>query len=254
MPDRGTESDEPRWLHLAKPGILKASEARLRLVLLLLPLLGVLGCDGGQSGENLQEDLPCEGVIFEDVDPTDDALGFSAEALVASLVSPVGVDWTDLAEDGTATDTLSFEGFAMEGTVRIADLGAVRPDCQLGQGQKLVVPVGFDVEIGDGNVVGHGTIELWAESLAPADILPVTDWTFPVTLSGSYGDAYAAWWEAEQAAHPEATDWSLEGAWLILDQPWDQLRMDIEVQHRSSNTNGLSALWRGDAIFEVPER
>ena len=209
----------------------------------LLPLLGLVGCDGGQSGENLHAKAdPCE---WEVVDPSDASLGFSALEVAEALESPVGVSW-EISEDGATADTVSFTGFEVAGPVRIATL-QIGTDCSAETEWQLVVPVEFDAEIGDGGVVGHGMVELWAADLALDRIRPVAGWTFPVTLSGSYAEALGDWLDDESAT-PDADPTELNVFLGLLDT-WAQLQLDVGVYPPGSDTDSRTSLWRGPADF-----
>jgi hypothetical protein len=254
LPDGGTESDEPRWTRAGFAGILKTSEARLRLFL-LLPLLGVLGCDGGQSGENYSSEQPCQGITYTEVAPDDDSLGFTAEELFERLPLPSGVRWTETPR-GPATDPLSLTEVTLGGPVRIADLSATTSDCYHGGGPKLVVPISFDVEIGDGAVLGGGTIELWATGPEPADIhvgqlIPSpSNPAVPVALSGVFEDDFDRIWATYQADFPAFTDFVVEGLSFVPYGTWDDLGVAIELRSRHSGGSGIGVPWQGVAVFE----
>jgi hypothetical protein len=198
-------------------------------------LLALAGCDGGQSGENLKA-MPggCQPLSSVTVEPTDDTLGFSAEELLANLPLPNAVEW-GATLDGADRDPLAFDGLAIDGAVRIVELGDPTPDCALGAGSLLVVPVSFDVDLGDGAATGRGTVELWAADLTNLEALAES--ATPLTLAGSYGDAFDAWL-AEPGSPGRTPGFEVYG-------PWAALRVAIVAD----GSDGATVLWDGAVDF-----
>lgn len=217
-----------------------------------LLVLGWAGCDGGQSGENPYD--VCAGTVRTEIDRTDAQLGFSADDVLGGLPTPIGGTWTSLAllDSGERVDPdpdvdfpISWEILALE-RVELMEL----PDdsfCYIGEPrEQLVLSLSLAVQLGAlGEVSSEGTLQIRAAGSSPAEVQAFADWGMPASLTGAYGSALDAWWEAEKTSHPEASDFSLDGTYLTLIGPYDALRMDIEAQHSSDQSRSGSALWRG---------
>lgn len=215
----------------------------------------MVGCDGGQSGENSWD--PCEGSTSTKVEPTDDTLGFSAEEVIAALSSPIGVQWDEWTQEEWRTeveieiepsDTLSLSGFAVGGDVRIVDFAGTR-GCSHGTGKKLYVPLALRADLG-GGLAATGTTELWATGTSLDQVESRGLEVLIAELSDEYAEAFDAWWLARQEARPSATDWELVDIHLSLIGPWDALELGIGARYHTSDSRSSSALWRGEVVFE----
>lgn len=210
--------------------------------------LALAGCLGGQSGENSLE--ICEGAVYEDVEPGDASLGFTAQDVVDSLISPIGVRW-ESGESDLAADALAITQIRVD-SVQIADFSATEAECPR-VGRQLAVHLMLDVTVGDDAVrVGDGWLDVLAADAAPEAVEVMADWGLPAELSGSYADAYDGWWQTQRDAFPNATDWENEGTWVTLIGPWTAMSMDVEAQYRNSEVSSASMLWRGPVVFEAP--
>lgn len=213
----------------------------------------VLAACTGQSGES--PFIACPTVRYEAVEPADEQLGYSAEQVVAALASPTSVTFA-WAHDKAWIDrelALSITGFAIDGAVQIADYTQEPVSCELRGLRELVVPVSVSIDVGKGQGLATGSIELRATSAAPADIEVAGTWGPEVDLSGELGAALDTWWADVQARNEDWTGgFELDSVHTNLRGPWPTLELSIEALHHSDDYVSAAALWRGPAQFEGP--
>jgi hypothetical protein len=125
-----------------------------------------------------------------------------------------------------------------------------------------VIPLGLGVRIGPGGeVVAAGAVEAWAHGPEPHEVVVWSVRTdpggakpsvllVPAVLSGGYGAAFDRWWANEQASHPEAEDWRLEGAFVGLSGPWDAMGIGIDARYDNSQVSSVAGLWGGIVGFD----
>lgn len=144
------------------------------------------------------------------------------------------------------------------GEVQIGDFTEAFHDCHLHE-RGLLIPVARTVRIGDGEVVGVGTTELFATGTDPSDIVTRTWGQNPsAELSGRYQEAHDAWWaQAQQRlkALDDPEGWEIDTISLGVGGRWDALKVGIVGQYVNvaSGAGYGQSLWSGDATWPDDE-